>query len=782
MPVPIVRPGSLLAALAALAVGLVAAAPAGAAGLLADDFESGSLCGWIAFPTACSPAVVFVSRQIPDDGTIYWSVPHDQPGVGPHSRFRVAAPGRLRIREADGTLRTLVDGANPTPGSLQLIDVNAPDVSYDGHEIVFAGLPQGSYDPGPDNDPGAWRIYAVRRDGTHLRQITFSDEDDLDLSQFGAAAGGFGAYDDTDPVWLPDGRIALSSTRWRERAQYSGVRASNLFVVDADGTHLHRITSERNGADRPLVEAATGRLVFSRWWRNHRFATDDPSTVPDPGGGWKIKDGLTTDRGDHVGGPDNLWRNAWQIATIRPDGTELAMWAGRLRDEDDNQFYGGAFAPDGTLVGNYFPMANMTEAAGFGGLRRYARGTAKSTPLAGVTYLTLDYVHCPEPNDCSYGVFQGAYASEPTVLADGRIVFSWAAGVDQDYGLYRMNPDGSGGTLLHDAAGTTELRARSLSPRPLPPALADTIAPEDDPPPLPPTASPPYDGSGTFQFDARNVYANAPVDFEIVDAPPVGSAATIRFYLDHQRTSPGSFPNLDWPILLDTKPVSAAGAASAMAPAHVPLFEQLRSGAATVPLTSPSGAAHVAGMNYGRPGQVAVCVGCHAGHSMIPVPPTPDAAAWSNLAPGAAVTASSVRDANTLRGVVDRRVMRGEIWRYWNSSPAQGQDGQWVRLTFPVPVAVRTVRLYNPRFGDEASSTLQVHAATVRLFDDAAGTHEVASRSLAQEIAVSGTDAAFADVVARVVEVRIDDVSGTFYGLAISSLAEIEVVARGEAP
>ena len=30
--------------------------------------------------------VVFVSRQIPDRGSIYWDVPNDMPGVGPHSR------------------------------------------------------------------------------------------------------------------------------------------------------------------------------------------------------------------------------------------------------------------------------------------------------------------------------------------------------------------------------------------------------------------------------------------------------------------------------------------------------------------------------------------------------------------------------------------------------------------------------------------------------------------------------------------------------------------------
>jgi hypothetical protein len=752
-----------------------------------DDFESASLCGWSSTaPGPCTPSVVFVSRQIPDEGSIYWSVPNDMPGVGAHSRFRVAAPGRLLLRRADGALITLVDGSDPQP-PFHLIDVNAPDVSWDGHEIVFAGLPDGAYDPGPANDPGAWRIYAIRSDGSGLRALTTSDESGLDLSQFGAAAGGLFAYDDTDPVWLPDGRVVFSSTRWRARGHYSGVRASNLFVVNADGTNRHRITSERSGADRPLVEPATGRIVYSRWWRNHRFGTDSSATVPDPNGGYQTKDGLTTDRGNHAGGADNLWRNAWQATAIRPDGTGLALWAGSFRDEEANHVYGGAFAPDGTLVANYFPMYNMTEAAGFGGLRRYARGANGYAPVAGVTTLSGDYVHCPSPGDCSYGIFNGSYAGEPDVLPDGRLVFSSAPDVAQDYGLVLAQASGSGRTPLFDLPGTTELRARLLRPRGVPPILADSVPAAANPPLLPPGSAPPYDPDGTFLFDARNVYFNAPVDVDIVSAPAIGSAAAIRFFLDHQRTSPGSFPNLDWPILLDEQPVSAEGAVVASAPAHVPLFEQLRSavaGGGAVPLTrgpvGVTGAAHVAGLNFGRPGQVASCVGCHAGHTLIPLPATPEAARWTNLAPGAAVIVSSTRDAARNGGLIDRRVLKGEIWRYWNSANGQ-QDGEWVRLTFPVPVTVRAVRLYNPRFGGEANSTIQVGQATVNLYADAAGT-VLAGSATASAIAVAGTEVPFGDLAARVVEVRLDDVSGTFYGMTLAALAEIEVLARGGTP
>jgi hypothetical protein len=130
--------------------------------------------------------------------------------------------------------------------------------------------------------------------------------------------------------------------------------------------------------------------------------------------------------------------------------------------------------------------------------------------------------------------------------------------------------------------------------------------------------------------------------------------------------------------------------------------------------------------------------------------------------------------------VVDRRVQNGEIWRYWTSNDSQPANGQWVKLTFPVPVRVRTVRLYNPRFGDEAGSSLQVHNATVRLYSDTAAATEVAAQTVSQNLAVSGTDVPFADVLVRVVRVELNDVSGTFYGMDIAGLAEIEVIARGE--
>jgi hypothetical protein len=708
-----------------------------------------------------SDPIVFVSRQIPRGGSIYWDVPDEMPGVGPRSRFRVAAPGKLIIREPSGSMRVLVDGSNPSAASLDLIDVNAPDVSYDGRTIVFAGLPSGDHPEGPVSNPGAWRLYTIGVDGSGLRQVTSRDPGALTFPS-----------DDTDPAWLPDGRVVFSSTRWPAFAHYSGVRTTNLYLVNADGSALHRITSERNGADRPLVDPVTGKIVFARWWRNHRFPSDDMRTVADPRGGYLMKDGLTTDRENHVAAPD-MFRNAWQIATINPDGTNVAMWAGAFREEAGNHAYGGAFTPGGEFYANFFPMYNMTEASGFGGVRRYRRGPGRGAAILGITYLTLDYVRPSNPT--SYGIFRGRYAGEPAVLSDGRVVVSVANDVKQDYGLYVMNADGGGLTRLYDQAGTTELRARIVRPRPLPPVISDRVAPAAAA--MPPGEAGPYDGDGTFVFDALNVYGNGQVDRFMGRAPAVGSGARIRFFLDHQRTSPGSFPHLDWPILLEEKPIAPDGSVRTSAPANLPLFEQLRDASNRVPLTRPEGAAHVAGMNYSKPGSVARCIGCHAGHSMIPVPADVRAAAWSNLAPGAAITVSSTRDAARNEGLTDLLVREGERSRYWTSRTSEAR-GQWVQLTFPVRVAVRTVRLYNPVTGGEPNSSVVVRDATVRLFSDPEGRAQV-GQQLTGPLSPDGTDVAFPDLAVRTVRVEITQVAGTFYGAEVASLAEVEVIGKG---
>ena len=742
-------------------------------------------------PAIGNTAIVFVSRQIPLEGSVYYTSGGAMPGVMPFSRFHVASPGKLIIREANGTLRTLIDGASPTTASLNLIDVNAPDVSYDATKIVFAGLSNGSYSRAPMTNPGAWRLYVINVDGSGLRQLTFADRN-INLAQFGNVASAFSKYDDTDPAWLPDGRVVFSSTRWPAFGMYGASRASNLYVVNADGTNLHRITSERNGADRPVVDPLTGKIVYSRWWRNLRVATNDMGTIADPRftGGYIQKDGLCAINHSGAdcfepGGKFNMERNSWHLASINPDGTELAQFAGRSNTTFYgaliNHAYGGSFAPDGSFYANFFPMTNGSEASGFGGIRHYPRGPKGYTPIIGITIRDESVQQFVRTNPNSYGVYVGNYAGEPEVLPDGSLVISWAQDTRQDYGLYTINADGSGLTLLYDNPGTTELRARAIRVRAVPPVIPDKITKVASE--LPPLAQGPYNTDGNFTFDALNVYFNAPVDVDILNAPAVGSANTIRFYIDHQRSQQnGSIEAYDWPILLEEVLIDPDGSVTANGPANVPLFEQLRSkpqSGYTVPLTGSNalsqekgGASHVAGENFGRPGQVMRCVGCHAGHTMISVP-SPADAQWTNLATGATVTVSSTGGGSS-KGINDRRVKTtasGAAPRYWVSqsgSPAT----QWVQLTFPVPVTVRTVRLYNPAASD---SGVKVLDATVRLFSDANGTVEVANKN-SGALSDAGTNVAFNEVVARVVRIQFTSVNGN-----AAALGEVEVIARGEA-
>lgn len=733
---------------------------------------------------AVADPIVFVSRQILDQGSIFYSPAKAMPGLGPHSRFRPAAPGKLLVREVNGTIRVLIDGANPTAGSLNLIDVNAPAVSYDGQKIVFSGLPAPAagqtYSQNPGEPIGTWRLYTINKDGTGLQKLPIPEQT-INLSYFISGAGGTWRYDDTYPCWLPDGRIVFTSTRWLAYGQYSGMIGSNLFVVNANGTGLHRITSERSGADRPVVDPSTGKIIFARWWRNYRFPTDLLDTVP-TADGFARHLGLSTQFDPNPPSRGAQFdANMWTPATINPDGTGLAAFSLFFRgNENMNHYYGGAFTPDGTLYGNYFPMENMTEAAGFGGIRRVNRGALRYDHIVGNT---RRFEH-PQITATSFGVESSpsGYAADPAVMADGTLLISLATGnhstltgedINQDYGLYNIGSTGSANPILvYDNPGTAELQAQVLAARPVPPIIADSIV--NTPSLLPPPAAGPYDQDGTFTFHALNVYANGPVDMDIVNAPAVGSAATIKFFIDHQRGSFGSFPSRDFPILLEDLPVNANGSVrSTRAPANVQLFEQLRDAGGKVPPTTKGinldGGAHVSGHNYGRPGAVARCMGCHAGHTFIPVPPNDTDALWSNLAPGATVTASSQLNSFTSpQYAADRRVQKATL----NWSTAQGTlNNQWVKLTFPADVTVRTVRIYG-------GGSCQVPSTAVRLFSDQAGLQQVAQNT-SGPIAATGTDVAMGDVKGRVVRIDLGNAGAACNNQSSLTVSEVEVIASG---
>jgi len=712
------------------------------------------------------PPLVFVSRQRPDEGSWYWDEPRGMPGVGGHTRTRATPPGQLVLRESSGKITVLVDGENPTAASLDLVDVSAPHVTHDGAHILFAGI--GASDMPTSGEyldeqfPGGWRIYRIGADGTGLEQLTDDDHD---------VAHDLG-YDDTDPFELPDGRIGFSSTRWLTWAAYNLVRGSNIFLVDPDGTNLRRVTSERSGADRGIVEPATGMIVFGRWWRNPRFpydAWDDQAQ----GAGWSHHEGLTIESADDAGGFGASDRLSWHQAAINPDGTRLIQWTGTHHKDDDNVAYGGVFRDDGCMIMNYFPQQDMTESSGFGGLRIGCPGPFDPIGLMGVTdhSLTLRSTEAP-------WIYDSEYVTDAALLDDGRMIVSIAPDHYQDYGLYVVDADGGNRERILDWADTTELRTQVVRSRPDEVVVTDEITQV----PSMETATPdaPYHVDGTFVFHALNVYANGPVDAPMVSGIKIGEAAEIRFFLDHQTdVQPAVEPARNWPVELKVVPFNAAGEAKdTEAPANTPLFEQVRAPDGTVPILGApeqKGVAHVAGFNYGRPGTTARCVGCHAGHTMIDVPDSDEDAQFSNVAPGGTITTSSSERPERDNTLINRRVEVDEDGLGWYSEKGLAV-GEWAQLSFPVPIDVRSVRPWGPRAF--AGSDLTLDNVTVTLYADEAATQVVASRS-AGPIAGDGTDVLFNDVACRAVRVTVNQVTGKHNGFDAAGLAELEVIARG---
>ena len=115
--------------------------------------------------------------------------------------------------------------------------VRDPDVSFDGRRVLF------SYRPSVD---GHYHIHEMNVGGTGLRQITD------------------GPFHDLDPFYLPDGRIGFTSTRCKSRALCFWVRAATLFVMNADGSNIHPITSNNVNEFTPQL-LPDGRILYTRW-------------------------------------------------------------------------------------------------------------------------------------------------------------------------------------------------------------------------------------------------------------------------------------------------------------------------------------------------------------------------------------------------------------------------------------------------------------------------------------------------------------------------------------
>ena len=247
-----------------------------------------------------------------------------------------------------------------------------PDLSWDADRLLF------SYKPAP-SEP--YLIYECDIDGKNLRRLTNT------------------TYDDVDPCYMPDGRIAFISTRCeRVVLCHNAFTVSVLHSMDADGGNVRCISANTINDFTPSV-LADGQLAVSQW----RYVDK------------------------HVGNNQSLWR-------CNPDGTRLVHVSGA--HFGPVTFWGARQVPDSRLIacilGPHMPYAV--------GPVSLVDPTDTHTSPAVYTNLTPEI---PPPSHASWQRRESGYYADVYPLSEEYFLVSYCYGPDErdaaGYGLYLLD-------------------------------------------------------------------------------------------------------------------------------------------------------------------------------------------------------------------------------------------------------------------------------------------------------------------------------------------------------
>lgn len=540
--------------------------------------------GTAATVLAADPGIVFVARaHLATRDDIF------QDEVGPAGQFGSGlpkfAPGsKLMIRKADGSLQTLVDGANPSAATGNLIDIQSPDVSFDATKIIFAGAT--TIDR--ESSGYGWRLYEIKVDGSGFRKMPIPDRSFTDVPNNNPNNYNWGNdevynwWNDLFPAYLADGRIVFASSRYPARSQYDARYDYALYIVNANGSNLHRITTEPGGLLHP-TPLPDGRILFSRWWNNFNQPSatsvfnridnrDNDRTLPD---GTFIKANPDEEFNPSTGHlPDGFEirnaPNAWHLHVVNADGTDFhryaftpyAYWA---RTEDSGGDTYTASQPalvfnNGTMYVAYTSQQDgtMVHSTQKTGIRVARPGVDMLYANIGDSIAGLSYDKAWDQGD------EGPpYAIHPAGMPDGKILFSYTVvnnslptggtyhgeqtqGSSLQYKLYTMNLNGGGKTELPVSIGTSDaMDAKPIVARTGWTAQSDqfTTNTSDDPKQwnVPSDLFPNQYGFSqktsaniqTATIHNPNIYANAPLALPFINnSPAPGSVTTAEVWID----------------------------------------------------------------------------------------------------------------------------------------------------------------------------------------------------------------------------------------------------------
>ncbi len=542
-------------------------------------------------PDGGFPAIVFVARA-------HLATPDDifENELGPAGQFGTGLPkfapeSKLVRRDPDGSLFVY-----DTPG---LIDIQSPDINFEATKIVFSGattLIPGTSDSG-------WRLYEINVDGTGFHPLTISDRS---ITIPNAALWGnqetYGTYNDLFPAYLADGRIAFVSTRYPTRAHYDERASTNLYIMNGDGSDLHRVSTERAGLLHP-TPLPDGRILVTRWWNqfnqpsnqgiyNRIDNQDTNQTLPDgtiilanPDAPFNPANGILPG-----GYPIRDAPNTWHLMTLNPDGTDFKRYAwtpaftwATTYDSGHDTYQ--AAQPAVVFNGGEVFVAFTSQADGSMVHSTQKTGIRVARPGIEMLYAnTFDAIAGMGIEQTWNGEDTGIYAIHPAGMPDGTILYSQSSadislptsgqyiegshvfdlqGSTLRYQLYTMNLDGSNKTLIPvDLASLGLGTADAMDAKPVVArvgwaSLSDqfTGTPADDPVDwnVPNTLSAYWFSQNgdndieTATIHNPNVYANASLYTPFANnSPPPGSVAFAQVWVDANQFT-GSYCYDDWP-------------------------------------------------------------------------------------------------------------------------------------------------------------------------------------------------------------------------------------------
>ena len=547
--------------------------------LLAED--DATPAAWMQLYLATRWAVrrlVFKNPLLPSDGLLFVRRHH------PHAMHQCSRrlgtftlPGGnvcilSDIRAGERPKVTSITDGRFGPGTF-----GRPDLSFDGKRLLFGYAPERQKGRGRGTAGGISQqtapLYAQHKVGPcHEFQVW---EMGLDAQSPAPRQLTTGPAENSDPLHLPDGRIAFMSHSPGGLVQCGDwALAYCVFTMQPDGTDVRQITVSKDGEWDPFL-LADGTIGFTRWEYVMKF-----------------------------------WSPIQMLWSVRPDGTNPRMIYGS--DLSRNYAYPLNYASARQVPGTSrlvcIGSAHHNTGAGPVCLIDLAVGP---NDAAGLTRLTpVRFVETPDKQphngwyDCPFPL------SEKVFLVS--YSFSQHETETTAYGIYLLDAYGSKELIYRD----DELSA--LFPMP--------IRPRPRPVAVPAVTEQPRDAYG--EFVVQDVHVG-------LDPSHRGQARYLRVVECHERhfhTKPyamqaGPDSGFETKTVLGTVPVEADGSAHFRVPAGVSVFFSVLDGRHRALHTMRS-------VTNVQPGERTGCVGCHE-----PAPHTPARGpALASLRPPSTIT------------------------------------------------------------------------------------------------------------------------------------------------